>query len=456
MGIVGSGKLRSRTTSRLSSSTRPRPSAAVWRVRMVFTSPPEQKWPPAPVRITTRAVGSASISSSTPSISRRMARSSALRASGRFSVIVAIPSARSTSRVWSPTFHSFRWSPLSPATIADARPTDKSASRVVEALHLPSAVGPGHVLEAAARVAADDPPPERLRLDVAPELGDLPPAREHVEDASGHALARAPPPVPAQDQELADLARPVPRELRAVADQREARELPVHADQERPPVGVGPEAFAPRLDPVEPVVAEAPAVDRAEVVEIELHQAPEDRWVLATRFPDLDVHDAMLRYPVMRLARTLIGMVHLQPLPGSPRWEGSMARVIEAALADARALVEGGIDALLVENFGDAPFTAGRVDAATVAGVTAVAAEIPPTFAETPLGVNVLQNDARAAPAVVAAVRGPVIRVNVHAGAVVADQGIVETDAYHTLRDRRPLRAEARILAGVRGKHAVP
>src|SRR5439155_1130655 len=217
-----------------------------------------------------------------------------------------------------------------------------------------------------------------------------------------------------------------------------------------------PEAFDPRLDPVEPVVTDVPAVDRAEVVEIELHQAPEDRCVLAARFPDLDVHDVMLRYPAMRLARTLIGMVHLQALPGSPRWEGSMARVIEAALADARALVEGGIDALLVENFGDAPFTAGRVDAATVAGVTAVAAEIRRTFAETPLGVNVLKNDARAALAVVAAVGGRFIRVNVHAGAVVADQGIVETDAYHTLRDRRLLGAEARIFADVGGKHAAP
>src|SRR5881409_3347230 len=164
----------------------------------------------------------------------------------------------------------------------------------------------------------------------------------------------------------------------------------------------------------------------------------------------------MLRYPAMRLARTLIGMVHLQALPGSPRWEGSMARVIEAALADARALVEGGIDALLVENFGDAPFTAGRVDAATVAGVTAVAAEIRRTFAETPLGVNVLKNDARAALAVVAAVGGRFIRVNVHAGAVVADQGIVETDAYHTLRDRRLLGVEVWIFADVGGKHAVP
>ena len=41
---------------RLSDSTRWRPSAALWRrVRIVFTSPPAQKWPPAPVRISTRA-----------------------------------------------------------------------------------------------------------------------------------------------------------------------------------------------------------------------------------------------------------------------------------------------------------------------------------------------------------------------------------------------------------------
>ena len=158
----------------------------------------------------------------------------------------------------------------------------------------------------------------------------------------------------------------------------------------------------------------------------------------------------------MRLARTLIGMLHLQPLPGSPRWEGSMARVIDGALADARALVEGGMDALLVENYGDAPFTAGRVAAATVAGVTAVAAEIRRAFDQTLLGVNVLKNDARAALAVAAAVGGQFVRVNVHAGAVVADQGIVETDAYHTLRDRRLLGVEVLIFADVGGKHAVP
>jgi uncharacterized protein len=159
----------------------------------------------------------------------------------------------------------------------------------------------------------------------------------------------------------------------------------------------------------------------------------------------------------MRLERTIIGMIHLPPLPGSPRWDGSMTGVVAWALADARALVEGGVDALLVENFGDAPFTPGRVEPATVAATSVVAAEIRRALpTTTPLGVNVLKNDARAALGVAAAVGAEFIRVNVHAGAVLADQGIVHSDAYGTLRDRRLLGVDVAIFADVGGKHAVP
>jgi uncharacterized protein len=158
----------------------------------------------------------------------------------------------------------------------------------------------------------------------------------------------------------------------------------------------------------------------------------------------------------MRLERTIIGMVHLPPLPGSPRWDGAMARVVALALADAHALVDGGVDAVLVENFGDAPFTPGRVEPATVAAMSVVAAEIRRALPRTMLGVNVLKNDARAALAVAVAVGAEFIRVNVHAGAVLADQGIVQSDAYGTLRDRRLLGADVAIFADVGGKHAVP
>ena len=152
----------------------------------------------------------------------------------------------------------------------------------------------------------------------------------------------------------------------------------------------------------------------------------------------------------------LIGMVHVAPLPGSPRWGGSMERVIAAALADARALLEGGMDALLIENHGDAPFTPGRVEAATVAALAVVAREVRAVLPATTLGINVLKNDARSALAVACAVGARFIRVNVHAGAVVADQGLVQADAYHTLRDRRLLGADVQIFADVGGKHATP
>src|SRR2546428_6533351 len=152
----------------------------------------------------------------------------------------------------------------------------------------------------------------------------------------------------------------------------------------------------------------------------------------------------------------LIGMVHLPPLPGSPRWDGSMERAIAVARADARALVDNGRDALIVENYGDAPFTRGRVGASTVAAMAVIAHEIRRALPDAPLGVNVLKSDARSALAVATAIGARFIRVNVLAGAVVADQGIVQTDAHDLLRDRRLLGADAPIFADGQGKHAVP
>jgi membrane complex biogenesis BtpA family protein len=155
------------------------------------------------------------------------------------------------------------------------------------------------------------------------------------------------------------------------------------------------------------------------------------------------------------LVRALIGMVHLLPLPGSPRWGGSLDAVVERAVADARALRDGGFDACLVENYGDAPFSPGQVDPGTVAAMAVAVAEVRRAVAG-PVGVNVLKNDARAALAVAAATGASFIRVNIHVGAVVADQGLIQADAYTTLRYRRLLGTDTRLLVDVGGKHAVP
>src|SRR5258705_8114295 len=136
-------------------------------------------------------------------------------------------------------------------------------------------------------------------------------------------------------------------------------------------------------------------------------------------------------------ARAVIGMVHLRALPGSPRWDGDMAALVRAALDDARALAEGGADALLVENHGDVPFTARRVDAATVAGMAVAGAEIRPA-PPLPLGVNLLKNDVRSAPPGAAPTRARLVRVNVPRGAGAARPGIIEADAHDNLRHPPP------------------
>lgn len=153
--------------------------------------------------------------------------------------------------------------------------------------------------------------------------------------------------------------------------------------------------------------------------------------------------------------KPLIGMVHLLPLPGSPRWGGSMDAVLERARSDTEALAEGGLDGILVENFLDAPFFGEDVPAETVAALTRVATEVV-ARSPVPVGINVLRNDARAALAVAVASGAAFIRVNVHVGTMWTDQGILEGRAARTLRTRTALGARVAILADVMVKHATP
>jgi membrane complex biogenesis BtpA family protein len=151
----------------------------------------------------------------------------------------------------------------------------------------------------------------------------------------------------------------------------------------------------------------------------------------------------------------LIGMVHLGPLPGAPRFAGDLERILAAALADAGTLAEAGFDALLVENLGDAPFFADDVPKATVAALARAVTEVRRAVA-LPVGVNVLRNDARAALAVAAATGATFIRVNVLAWAAYTDQGPIIGRAAEVTRLRAALGGSIRILADVFVKHATP
>src|SRR6478752_6167314 len=133
-----------------------------------------------------------------------------------------------------------------------------------------------------------------------------------------------------------------------------------------------------------------------------------------------------------------IGVIHLKPLPGSPRWQGDLGAVIASALADAHAYERGGAQAVCIENFGDLPFTKGPVGPETIAVMAAAGCAVRKAI-KLPLGFNVLRNDPLAALALCAACEGSFIRVNVHTGAMITDQGIIESNAFETLRYRQQI-----------------
>lgn len=151
----------------------------------------------------------------------------------------------------------------------------------------------------------------------------------------------------------------------------------------------------------------------------------------------------------------IVGVVHLLPLPTSPRWGGSLETVIARAEQEATALAAGGVHGIIIENFHDMPFQAGQVDPAVVSAMSLVVQHLK-TLVAVPLGLNVLRNDALSALAIASCAGAQFIRVNVLNGVMVTDQGLISGDAYNLMRYRRELGSDVQIYADVLVKHARP
>ena len=157
----------------------------------------------------------------------------------------------------------------------------------------------------------------------------------------------------------------------------------------------------------------------------------------------------------------LIGMLHLRPLPGAPRYraEEGMAAVLEQALAEARILEDGGFDGVIVENGWDIPFVKpDQVGPETVAALAVVVDRIRQAIS-LPVGVNCLANAVEASIAVAAATGASFVRANQWVNAYVANEGFVEGRAGAVTRYRHAIRAdEVTVWADVQvklGSHAL-
>ena len=163
----------------------------------------------------------------------------------------------------------------------------------------------------------------------------------------------------------------------------------------------------------------------------------------------------MMRVLFGERRKLFLGVVHLMPLPGSPRWQGDFDALVARARQEAATLQEGGVHGIIVENFNDAPYAKGRVEAHTVASMTLAIASVVKAVG-VPVGINVLRNDIKSALAMAMVTGAAFVRANTHYGVMVSDEGIIEGEAYETTRYRRHHCPDVKILADVLVKHAIP
>jgi membrane complex biogenesis BtpA family protein len=146
--------------------------------------------------------------------------------------------------------------------------------------------------------------------------------------------------------------------------------------------------------------------------------------------------------------KPIIGMVHLRPLPGSPKYDHSsgMEAIIEAALEDTKQLVQGGIDGIQIENQWDRPFLkADEIGFETIAAIAAVISRLRVEYT-IPMGVNIHLNGVCQAIAVAIATGCRWIRAFELANAYVSNAGIIEAAGPKALRYRAYMRAEDNVM----------
>jgi membrane complex biogenesis BtpA family protein len=157
--------------------------------------------------------------------------------------------------------------------------------------------------------------------------------------------------------------------------------------------------------------------------------------------------------------KPIIGMVHLWPLPGAPGYSGyGMKTILEHARRDADALLDGGVDGLIVENMWDLPYYVGTDVPLEALAAQTVAAHRIVELADVPVGINVVHNGGVVELAIALAAGADFVRVCILTGSRLWDTGDLDHGcAADLLRRRKYLQAEQiKLFADVDKKHSVP
>jgi len=154
--------------------------------------------------------------------------------------------------------------------------------------------------------------------------------------------------------------------------------------------------------------------------------------------------------------KTIIGMVHLAPMPGTPFYkEGSFHKTLDRAVADATALYRGGASGCLVQTIDKVYPTEDEADPARVAAVANIVNEISKaTGPDFYIGVQILRNALKASLAVAKVSGGSFLRCGALVGSTMTSDGIMEANPLAVMEYRKRLDAmNIKLIAEIYSMH---
>lgn len=155
---------------------------------------------------------------------------------------------------------------------------------------------------------------------------------------------------------------------------------------------------------------------------------------------------------IFNVDKPIIGALHFMPLLGFDGFDG-FEKILDNAIKDAKALEEGGVDGIILENNYDLPH---KIDVGpeTVASMTYLCNEVRKEIS-VPHGISVLWNDYRAALSIAKVTNGRFVRVPVFVDSVKTDFGTILAKPEDVTNYRSKLGMDKiKIFTDIQVKHA--